>query len=78
MNFSRKTDENRKKNIGSTDKIIRIILGIVGMVLYFMNIVSGALGMVVVVLAAVMLLTSLINFCPLYTILGVNTCPRKM
>ena len=62
-----------KKNMGGADRIIRIIIAIVVGVLYYMGIISETLGTVLLVLAGVFLLTSFINFCPLYTILGINT-----
>lgn len=66
-----------KKNMGSTDQLIRISVAIIIAVLYFMNIISGTLGVILLVVAGVFVLTSLINFCPLYTVLGMNTCPVK-
>ncbi len=64
-----------QKNMGSTDKIIRVLLAAVVAVLYFTNIISGTLGLVLLAFAAVFVLTSLVSFCPLYTILGIKTCP---
>lgn len=66
-----------KKNMGSADKIIRIIIAAVLAILYFQGIVTGTLGIVALVVAGVFVLTSLISFCPLYSILGMNTCPVK-
>jgi hypothetical protein len=66
-----------KKNMGSTDKIIRFIAAAIFAFLYFSGTVTGTLGIVLLVLGAVFVLTSLISFCPLYTIVGVNTCPVK-
>lgn len=63
-----------KKNMGSTDKTIRILIALVIAGLYFGNIITGTLGIVLLIFAVVFLLTSLISFCPLYTIIGVNTC----
>lgn len=60
-------------NIGSTDKAIRIVLAIVIVGLFFTNIISGTLGIVLMIIAGVLLLTSLINFCPLYSLLGIST-----
>lgn len=62
-----------KKNMGSIDKIIRILLAAVVVILYFTNVISGTLGIILLVLAAVFVLTSFISFCPLYPILGLNT-----
>lgn len=66
-----------KKNMGTTDRIIRILLAAVFAYLYFGGIVTGTLGLVLVVLGGVFLLTSLISFCPLYTLFGLNTCTTK-
>jgi hypothetical protein len=66
-----------KTNVGSTDKIIRIVLSVVFAALYFTGTVTGTLGMVLLVLGGVFLTTSLIGFCPLYTLVGMNTCPVK-
>lgn len=66
-----------KKNMGSTDKLIRILLAIVFSVLYFTGTVTGTAGIILLVLGGVFLFTSLISFCPLYTLLGINTCKVK-
>jgi hypothetical protein len=65
-----------KKNMGSTDKIIRVLIAVVIAILFFANVISGTLGIVLLVLAGVFVLTSLISFCPLYTLIGANTCPK--
>jgi hypothetical protein len=62
-----------KKNMGSIDKIIRFIFAAVFVVLYFTGIVTGIWGIVLLVFAGVFVLTSLISFCPLYPIVGMNT-----
>jgi Protein of unknown function (DUF2892) len=62
-----------KKNMGSTDKMIRIIVAIIIAVLYFMNFISGTLAIVLGVLAILFALTSFISFCPLYFLFGINT-----
>jgi hypothetical protein len=66
-----------KANMGSIDRIIRVLLAVIVAVLYFLGVVSGTLGIVLMVAAAVFALTSLISFCPLYPILGINTCETK-
>ncbi len=66
-----------KANMGSTDRIIRILLAVIMAALYFTGVVSGTLGIVLMVATAVFALTSLISFCPLYPILGINTCGSK-
>ena len=63
-----------KNNLGSADRIIRVILAVVMAALYFTGTVTGTFGTVLVVLAGVFVLTSLIGFCPLYAIFGIKTC----
>lgn len=55
-----------KRNMSNIDRIIRVILAAVFTYLYFAGIVSGPLGIVLLVLGAVFLLTAIIAFCPLY------------
>ena len=66
-----------KKNMGTTDRIIRVIIAAIVGVLYFTGIISGTLGIVFLVLAGVFVLTSLISFCPIYAPFGIKTCPLK-
>ena len=66
-----------KKNMGSADKIIRLIIAAIIVVLYFTNVVSGTLGIVLLILAGVFVLTSFISFCPLYAPFGLSTCQTK-
>lgn len=66
-----------KKNMGTADKAIRLVLAGIFAGLYFSNTVTGTFGIVLLVLAAVFALTSLVSFCPLYPIFGINTCEKK-
>ncbi|ADR22315.1 membrane protein [Marivirga tractuosa] len=66
-----------KKNMGSADRIIRVIIAAIVGVLYFTGIISGTVGIVLLVLAGVFVLTSLISFCPLYAPFGISSCPMK-
>lgn len=63
-----------KKNMGSADRIIRVIIAAAIAGLFFTNIISGTLGIVLMVLAVVFVLTSLVSFCPLYALFGIRTC----
>jgi hypothetical protein len=65
-----------KKNMGSVDKIIRVVIASIIVILYFMGFLTGTLGIVLIILAAVFVLTSLISICPLYSIFGLKTCPN--
>ena len=64
-----------KLNMGSADRIIRAIIAITLGVLYYYNVgfMTGTLGIVLLVVAAVFLLTSLVSFCPLYVAIGLST-----
>lgn len=66
-----------KKNMGSADRIIRFVIAVVIAILYFTNILTGTLGIVLLVIAGVFMLTSLVSFCPLYTLIGLSTCTAK-
>jgi hypothetical protein len=66
-----------KTNMGNADKIIRIAIAVLVAVLYFTEIISGTLGIVLLVLAGVFVLTSLIGFCPLYLPFGISTGKKK-
>lgn len=66
-----------KKNMGGADRIIRIIIAVVVGILYWQGIIAGTLAYVLLALAAVFVITSFISFCPLYRLVGMNTCPRK-
>ena len=66
-----------KKNMGNADRMIRIALVVLFAALYFTNTVTGTFGIILLILGGVFLLTSLISFCPLYTLIGLNTCPAK-
>ncbi len=63
-----------KKNMGSTDKIIRFILAAIFVILYFTGTVTGTVGIILLVLAGVFVLTSVVSFCPLYAPFGLSTC----
>ena len=66
-----------KKNMGNTDRIIRLTAAVLFAALYFTNTVIGIAGIILLVFAGVFVVTSLIGFCPLYTLLGLNTCTSK-
>jgi len=62
-----------KRNMSNTDRIIRVVVAALFAYLYFGGIVTGVLGIVLVVLGAVFLLTSVVAFCPLYLPFKINT-----
>jgi len=65
-----------KKNMGTSDKVIRIFLAIVIGILYYTNVISGPFAIVLGCIAGIFILTSLISFCPLYAPFGFSTCKK--
>ncbi len=66
-----------KKNMGTADRIFRLIVAIVIAILYFTNTITGTLGIVLLLLGAIFFLTSVVSFCPLYAPFGIKTCKTK-
>jgi len=66
-----------KKNMGAVDKTLRILAAVVIAVLYFTNVISGTLGIVLMIFAAIFVLTSFISFCPVYSVFGFSTIKKK-
>jgi hypothetical protein len=66
-----------QKNMGSLDRSLRVLVAAVIASLYFMQVISGTVAIVLLVLAAVFILTSLVGTCPLYLPFGLNTKPKK-
>ena len=66
-----------KKNMSSTDRIVRIIIALVLGGLFFANIITGTLGYIALAIAIVFLGTSLMGWCGLYAIFGISTCKTK-
>lgn len=63
-----------KTNIGKADRIIRFAIAAIIVVLYTLSIITGTLGIILLLVAGALVLTSLVSFCPLYAMLGMNTC----
>ena len=66
-----------KNNMGNTDRIIRVLVAAVIAVLFINNSITGILAYVLLGVGAIFLLTSLVGSCPLYSLLGINTCRVK-
>ncbi len=62
--------------MGSADKTIRVIIALVFAVLFFTKTVQGTFGYILLAVAIVLLLTSLVGFCPLYVLFGMNSCKK--
>lgn len=66
-----------KPNMESADRIIRIVVAAVIAALYFTNVITGTVGIALLVLAGIFVATSLISTCPLYLPFGISTRPVK-
>ena len=62
-----------KRNMSDLDRILRVLLAALFAYMYFSGVVTGALGIVLVVLGAVFLLTAIVAFCPLYAAFKFST-----
>lgn len=66
-----------KKNMGIVDRVIRLLVAAVVLILYFTNVFSGTLALILLIVAAIFVLTSFVSFCPLYLPFGINTKGKK-
>ncbi len=66
-----------KANMGNADKVVRVLLAVVIAALYFTNVISGTVAIVLLVLAVIFIATSFISFCPLYLPFGISTRKGK-
>ena len=66
-----------KPNMGTLDKVVRILVAVVIAALYFTNQISGVLAIVLLILSGVFILTSIIGVCPLYLPLGISTRKKE-
>ena len=62
-----------KTNESGFDRVIRIVVGIVLFVLYFTSVVSGILGIISLIVGAILVITGIVGFCPLYALLKIRT-----
>ena len=66
-----------KKNMGTIDKVIRILVAVVVVVLWFTKVLTGTLAIILLALAAVFVVTSLMGFCPIYFSLKLSTKKKE-
>jgi len=66
-----------KTNMGSVDRIIRIILAVVIAVLYFTKQITGTVAIILGILAIIFVLTSLVGVCPLYLPFKISTKKKQ-
>jgi hypothetical protein len=65
-----------KQNVGTIDKVIRILIAAVVVILFFTHVITGTLGIVLLVLSGVLVLTSIVGFCPIYYPFGLRTTKK--
>lgn len=63
-------------NVGNADRIARVVIAVVAAVIAYMLGFGSVGGIILLVVAAIMLVTAAVGFCPLYRIVGMNTCRR--
>jgi hypothetical protein len=66
-----------KKNMGVADRVIRLLIAALIIVLFFANYIWGTFAIILLIIAGVLLVTSFVSICPLYSLLGIRTCPNK-
>lgn len=66
-----------QKNMGSADRMIRVIIALLFVGLYYANVITGTLATILLIFAGVFVLTSMISFCPLYTLFGMRTTKQS-
>ncbi|WP_317167568.1 YgaP family membrane protein [Flavobacterium lotistagni] len=65
------------KNMGTADRAIRLMVAILIAILYFTGTITGTAALVLGFVAVIFAATSMVSFCPLYPLLGINTCKNK-
>ena len=63
--------------MGTVDRIVRILVAVVIVALYFTNVINGTVAIVLLVLSGIFILTSFVSFCPLYLPFGISTRGKK-
>lgn len=66
-----------KKNVGNTDRFVRVMFGIILLILFMSGAIENNLKWIVLGVSMILIITAFATFCPLYTLLGKNTCEVK-
>ena len=66
-----------KKNMGKVDKTVRILIALTIGALYFADVLSGTLAIILGGLSLIFVVTSFLSFCPLYIPFGISTCGKN-
>jgi len=72
------TNKSMKKNMGSADRITRIVVAIIITFLYMINAISGTFLYVFLFVVAALVLTSSMSFSPLYSFFGISTRKKSV
>jgi hypothetical protein len=67
-----------KANMGTTAKVIRLVVAAIIAVLFFTGIIPGTTAIILLIIAGIFILTSMVSFCPVYAILVIETCKNKI
>jgi hypothetical protein len=66
-----------KKNMGTIDKVVRLLVAVVVLILYFIHVISGTLALILLILSGIFIVTSFLGFCPLYLPFGLSTRKKE-
>jgi hypothetical protein len=66
-----------KKNLGNIDRVLRVAFAVLVAILFFTKVISGGTGLILLIVAGILALTSLISFCPIYWALGWKTAKKE-
>ena len=66
-----------KKNVGTTDKIVRILVAIIIVILYATNVISATAALILGIFAMLLVVTSFLSFCPIYLPFNISTFKKK-
>ncbi|WP_036155410.1 YgaP family membrane protein [Maribacter forsetii] len=66
-----------RKNLGSTDRFIRLFIAVALLTTFYTETVTGTIGYIMAAVAGVLIFTTFISFCPIYSLLGINSCKVK-
>ena len=66
-----------KKNLGNIDRVLRVAFAVLVAILFFTKVISGGTGLILLIVAGILALTSLISFCPIYWALGWKTSKKE-
>ncbi|MHB8260829.1 MAG: YgaP family membrane protein [Bacteroidia bacterium] len=66
-----------KKNMGNVDRIVRVLLALLVIILYYTQVINGTIAIIGLILSGIFILTSFISFCPLYLPFGISTRKRN-